>query len=236
MPTKKIIPIQPVKSWSFSRYALYSECPAKFKYKNIDKIPDPGSAAMERGSAIHKLSEEYVKGQLKKLPAELSTFSSEYKKIRSEKVKGVEEDWAFKKDWSQTTWNDWNGCWLRVKLDIYYINPEHNALIPIDVKTGKYSTYKLDQYELQLELYALAGLKRFPSVDVVSPRLWYVDHGVLHPEEGKEYKRSDEGYLTKLWEGRIKKMMSDVTFKPTPSASACKWCPYSREKNGPCKY
>ena len=75
---KKVIPIKPLTSWSFSRYQDYKSCPAKAKYKHIDKLKEPPSPAMERGAAIHNLCEQYVRGTLAKLPPELKLFKDEF--------------------------------------------------------------------------------------------------------------------------------------------------------------
>jgi len=231
-----------VKSWSFSRYNEYKSCPAKFKYKNLDKLPEPPNKAMERGALIHKLAEDYTTGKEKKLAPELKLFELEFKALKGQKVKFVEESWAYKSDWTQTTWNDWANCWLRVKLDVAYINVEHNALVIIDHKTGKYRDEKNAEYLEQLELYGTVGLTQHPTVDVVSPRLWYLDHGRIYPdpdtnpdEDEIEYFRKDAEKLRKKWVAQIKPMMTDRTFKPTPGA-ACTYCHYRKSNGGPCKF
>lgn len=236
MPNK-VIPIKKIESWSFSRYNVYRQCPAKAKYKFIDKLKEPDSPQMQRGTDIHKMAEDFVLGRIKKLPAELQLFADEFKRLKAQKVKYVEESWTFKKDWSETSWNDWNGAFLRVKLDVAYINTEHNVLVPIDHKTGKFDSYKNAEYEEQLQLYGLASLKKFPTVDGVSPRLWYLDHGIVHPDADSEifYSRKDESYLEKLWADKTKKMLSDTVFKPTPN-DKCRFCHFRKSNSGPCKY
>lgn len=239
MPTtNKVIPIKKITSWSFSRYAQYKACPAAAKFKFLDKLKEPQSEAMARGERIHKLAEDYAKGKIPKLPAELKLFKDEFKRLKAEKSKFIEESWTFKSDWSQTSWDDWSGAWLRVKMDAAYLNVEHNALVVVDNKTGRFSDYKKSEYEEQLQLYGLAGLKQFPTVDLVSPRLWYLDHGIVHPNPEEyeiEYKRSDEAYLDKLWRAKVKPMLSDTTFKPTPG-DACRFCHFKKEAGGPCVY
>ena len=41
--------------------------------------------------------------------------------------------------------------------------------------------------------------------------------------------------LRKLWEGRVKPMFNDKTFKATPN-SRCTYCHYRANNDGPCKY
>lgn len=238
MATNRVIPIKKITSWSFSRYSSYKACPAAAKYKFIDKLKEPQNDAMARGEQIHKLAEDYTKGSIKKLPGELKLFKDDFTALKKQPALYVEESWTFKSDWSETQWNDWNGAWLRVKMDVAYINTEHNVLVPVDHKTGKYSDWKLAEYEEQLELYSLAGLKKFPHVEAASPRLWFLDHGIVHPDPAKEeifYTRDQESYLDKLWREKTYKMLNDTVFKPTPG-DACRWCHFKKENGGPCRF
>ena len=52
-----------ITSWSFSRWSCYSSCPYKAKLKFIDKLKEPGSPQMDRGTVIHELAEHYVKAK-----------------------------------------------------------------------------------------------------------------------------------------------------------------------------
>ncbi len=114
---------QQLTSWSFSRYSQYQQCPAKAKYKFLEKRPEPSGPALVRGDMVHKAGEAYLRGTSAKLIPELKAFAGEFKDLRARKRKdpasvSVEETWAFRKDWSRTVYNDWNGCWLRIKVDI----------------------------------------------------------------------------------------------------------------------
>lgn len=229
---------KPLVSWSFTRYNDYKTCPFKFYNKHILKIQEPPNDAMARGSAIHKIAEDYTKGILAaKMPKELSYFSEEFKDLRK-MYKGnrnsmiVEDNWGFKSDWSETAWNDWNNCWLRVKLDLAFT--VDTTLHIIDHKTGKNSPYKNVEYEEQEDLYALTGMVRFPHVEEVRPRLWYLDEGTCHPEESGSlvYTPDDLPRLKKTWTQRVAPMFNDKTFKPTPNKT-CQWCHY-RASNAAC--
>ena len=226
--------IPKVTSWSFSRYMDYLTCPAKFKFKHLLKMSEPPNKYMERGADVHKKAEDYTTGKLKTMPAELKLFKEEFNALKKQKVKFIEDNWAFTKAWDLTQWNNWAECWLRVKLDAAYINLEHNALVVIDHKTGSMRDEKKAEYELQLELYGLAGLVQQPTVDLVSPRLWYLDHGVIYPEDTDiEYKRADEPKLKKKWEQRVIPMFADKQFKPKPNYT-CDRCHYRKANGGPC--
>lgn len=248
--TKKVIPIKPLTSWSFSRYGDWKTCPLKAKFKHIDRIKEPANEAMERGNRIHEMAERFVKGTLPKLPAELGQFKADFaalKKMYKAKQDPmiVEDQWAFTATWEETQWNDWTGCWLRIKLDVAHY--EGNVMIVTDWKTGKYSDYKAAEYNEQLELYAVAALRMTARPDdvVVRPRLGWLDEGhYTYPTDkaGNDlsYTIADLKPLTKLWEKRVKPMMSDTRFAPKPN-STCKWCFYGqagKAKGGPglCKF
>lgn len=217
---------QQIKSWSYSRYALHTECPAKAKYKFLDKLPEPPAPAMERGNKIHKLAEDYTKGEIKKLPPELKLYKDQFEELRRSKPM-VEESWTFRQDWSETTWNDWNGAWCRIKVDASCL--DETELYVIDHKTGK----PRDGYEEQLSLYALGGMLKFPHIEMVHTQLWYLDHDI--EPVAKSYSIKEFKDLKVGWEKRVKPMLSDTRFSPKPSHK-CQWCPYSKAKGGPCKF
>lgn len=231
-------------SWSYSRYNDYTQCPAKAKYKHIDKLKEPGNDAMARGSAIGKLAEQFLKGQLKKLPVELKLFKDDFlagQKLGKKRtlITVVEDTWAFTKDWVLTTWDDWTGCWLRVKLD-WAFSTDHETLFITDWKTGKFRPEEVFKYLEQLEIYAMGGLLKFPHIKRVLPRLAYLDHGRVYPDpkQGEEtlvYERKDLPALQKAWTQRTKAMLSDTKFAPRPN-SKCQWCHYRKSNGGPCKF
>lgn len=235
MPTVKL---SPVTAWSFSRYRDYKKCPAYFKFRHVLRLPEPGNEAMARGTSIHKMAEEFVKGKAAKLPAELGAFKEEFKALKKEKIKTVEDSWTWTKDWqSETRATDWSNAWLRVKIDVTWTDPALNALHIVDHKTGKVSNYKTSEYVEQLELYGLAGLKKMPHIERVFPKLWYLDAGIIwaapEGEEPMEFTRADEKPLEKKWALRIKPMFNDKTYRPTPSR-VCEWCHFAKSKGGPC--
>lgn len=233
-------------SWSWSRYSDYKLCPLKARLNHLDKIREPKNDAMKRGADMHDWIRDYIRGALKKLPLELKLVKTEldrFKKLVKKRVLGaiVEEDWAFTKDWTQTQWNDWDGCALRVKVDAAeYVTDD--VLEVTDWKSGKFREELHAEYLEQLELYALAAFMLLPHVNEVRPRLYYVDLGVIYPAKSKPliFKRRDVKKLQATWAKRTKAMLSDTTFAPRPN-DKCRWCWYGQSgkiKGGPgiCKF
>lgn len=244
MVTKKT---EEVKSWSFSRYSDYKKCPLSFKLKHLDKIKEPPNAAMARGADIHSLAENYLKGTIAKLPPELKLFAPEFKALRvlvKKRTAGitVEDSWAFTNTWDATTWNDWVGCWVRIKLDCAH-TVEDTTMVVIDWKTGKFRADKNEEYVEQLELYALAAMLLHPHIEQVLPSLKYLDFGVTYPPDGETpivYTRADIPRLKKQWAARVKPMFNDKRFAPKPN-NLCGFCFYGKAgaaKGGPnlCKF
>lgn len=255
-----------IKYWSFSLYSTYKQCPLKAKLNAIDKIKEPGNDAMQRGNDVHKLCEDFIKGTItlaklkagakvvKKRPwdpmdvlPELTRLRKVYANRKQLTAKAmqpaVEDTWAFTKDWDQTVWNDWVGCWVRIKLDVGEMFEEAGRVIyvPTDWKTGQFYDDKNEEYVEQLELYALAALLLHPQVDEVRPRLAYVDQGLIYPDpdEPLSFTRADIEPLKKLWAKRTRPMLNDTIFAPRPG-QGCRYCYYRKSNKanggGQCKY
>src|SRR5678816_184130 len=45
---------------SYSSLKMFKECPAKYGYSYIMKLPSPSTGAMDRGTRLHKLCEDYL--------------------------------------------------------------------------------------------------------------------------------------------------------------------------------
>lgn len=221
-----------VTAWSYSRYADYTQCPLMFKLKHMDRLPSPGSAAMERGNTIHKLAEDFTTGKIKKAPLELKHFASKFAELKKLSPI-VEQNWGFKRDWAWTGRQGWFGddVWLRAKADVAVVYDDNTAEV-IDHKTGK----KYDTNEDQVELFSATVFRRFPQVTHVTTRLWYLD--IADPGENeviREYSAADAARIEKDWEKRVRPMFADRKFPPKPSQK-CGWCAFSKAKGGPCKF
>lgn len=217
---------------SYSRWRDWKQCAARAKYKYLLKLPEPGSPAMDRGSEIGKLAEEYLLGNIATLPKELSRFPKEFQELR-ELGAIPEQQWAVRRDWTETEWFA-EDVYIRFKVDAYAI-PRRRVLRIIDFKTGKLKD--MAENQLQLDLYGVGALSLF-DIDVAFAELWYLDQGVLVGGEGDEigtYRMEDLSKLQKTWDDRLAPMFSDRTFVPTPNY-LCRYCTFSRSKGGECKF
>jgi hypothetical protein len=224
MPTRAV---KRFDAWSYSRLHDYDECPARAKYQHLDKLPKgPEGPALLKGQAAHKDGELYATGRLKKLPPSLELFAEEFNDLRKcKRILQVEQQLALDDTWKPS---DWFGphAWLRAVLDVCYV--EDNRLIINDYKTGKVRPENMPQ----LDLYAVVGFAHHPAVEAVDAAFWYLDAGEVN---ARSYVPADVPKLKAMWAKRTRKMLADTTFKPTPG-HACRFCPYTHARGGPCKY
>lgn len=211
-------------AWSYSAWALYEQCPLKYKLLKIDKMSEPQSPAMARGNEIHNKIDSFLKG-VGELPPEAQSFKTVLVDLKALEPFG-EQRWAFNKQWGATTYFG-KDVWLRVIVDAGKVFEDGYCTI-IDWKTGK----KYDENREQLDLFALATFKHYAEVREVETRLAYVDSG---EEVVWGYKREDVPALQADWERRVTPMFNDTLFAPKPN-SKCRWCHFRRENGGPCKF
>lgn len=212
-------------AWGFSKLDTYRDCPKKFFFQFISKLPQPGSPAMERGSKLHEAIEMYLNGWAKELSEELTNWKEPLDKLKAkdyqaEQALGFDKSWVKLKDWFQPT------VWLRAKMDAKYV--EGDTGYAIDFKSGKYRIPSTDQ----VELYAVVMSAMHPELTKVVAEFWFLDTGDVY---SREYTKETLLKLRTKFEQAVHPIYTDTVWEATPSA-ACRWCPYSKTKGGPCKY
>ena len=212
-------------AWGFSKLDTYRDCPKKFFFQFIQKLPQPSSPAMERGSNMHEAIEMYLNGWAKTLPENLTEWVVpldvlKTKDFQAEQALGFDKNWTPLKDWFQS------GVWLRAKMDAKYI--QDGMLTVIDFKSGKYRVPSTEQ----VELYAIAGSALHPEVEKVKAEFWFLDSGDIYT---RDYTKPELLQLRKKYENYVAPIYADTVWEATPS-SACRWCTYSKTKGGPCKF
>lgn len=220
-------------AWSYSRYSDYQRCPLFFKLKYLDKsLVDEGSAAMQRGTDIHKMAELYTLGKIKKLPKELVNFKDEFAQLKTLSPL-VEQLWGFKNDWSWSGRQGWFGddIWLRAKADVALTYDDTTGEV-IDHKTGR----KYGSNEEQVGLMSVATFRRFPELTRLTARLWYLDVADKdEKEEIFEYTAAELLLIQRDWDKKVRPMFNDRRFAPKPN-QWCGRCPASKAKGGVCQF
>lgn len=225
--------MKPITAWSYSRLSLFEECPAKYKYRNIDKLPEPKSPAMARGIKVHKEIEDFLNGKTGVVPESGEAFEDELWELRELGTENgaeliVELKWAFTKSWKPTTWMKKN-VKARVILDAGVIYEDHHADV-IDHKTGKF--YADSPYKDQMALFAAATCKRYPDVQTVTTRLWFLD---ADKEVIEEFTRAEALEALEEIEERADMLLAATRFPPRANRF-CNWCHFRKGNGGPCKF
>lgn len=221
-----------ILSSSYSRLVDFEQCRYRAKLKFIDKIPEVKSDSADRGTAIHTVAENYVRGKGPAgIPHELSKFEDEFKVLRREfkdKKVSLEGEWGFDKDWMPC---DYKTAWLRIKADAVMHTDRHHAVV-IDYKSGRKFGNEIKHGE-QVQLYSIAVLIRNPDLKEVTAELWYVD---LDDITTRTMSRLEAMRYVQSFDTRIKRMLSAETFPPNANIFTCKWCSYGPSKGGQCEY
>ena len=210
-----------MNSWSYSRLAVFEQCPKRYYYQSIEKVPSPQHPAATRGTNIHTEAENYIKGTAE-ITKNLEVFSEGLTDLR-EGYKNdevfVEEDWAFDIDWQPTTWR---AAWGRYKIDALVKKPD--KIIVIDFKTGRDAGNE-DTHEQQCALYAAATHHRHPEVEEIQAELWYLDHGKIsrHTYTLADLKERQEAFHI-----RALNLTEATDYPHKASVQTCKWCHYGK--------
>lgn len=232
-------------AWSWSRFNDHRRCAFYAFCKYILKLPEPGSPAMDRGAAIHKLAEDFTLGKLQKLPDELKLFRREFEHLRRVKA-NVEGQLAVDRGWKPCDWFG-SGAWLRVVTDARYLESP-KVLVAIDHKTGKI----YEENDEQLSLYIPVLFAHYPDVDEVLLKLYYLDQGeervyryrrggIAKPRPGKatsaspSEKAASNEKLVAAWTEKSYPIMTDKAFPPTVN-DKCRFCHFRKSNGGPCKF
>ena len=231
------------KTWSPSRLGCWEECPAKAKYKYLMKLPDPPGPALLRGTQLHTGCENYIRGVEKKLNPELAKAKKILDLHKREFAKGnvrVEMDLAFTQSWDVCDWMA-SDVWARFKVDAVLRTGMAKCVIT-DWKTGK---FKPDgEYDEQLRLYCVALLSyaqqapttnSWAAIEEATAQLFFTDVG--------EAVRRPNGVLAvkglvaerNVWNKKVERMFKDRDHEPMPG-QGCRYCPFSIQKSGPCKF
>lgn len=227
------IPLEkPQFRWSFSQWETYNQCPAKWKFGSVLKLPrQPPGPAAARGLEIHDSVEQYVKhGDVSVLhgavkPKYIPIFDElrnhENGDMHTELKLGFDVDWATCAPASTTA-----SC-IAI-LDAVRFADDGTAHV-YEWKSGKPKETHPDQRKL----YAVASLLKFRAKKASVTTFYLEDTDV--PQRTVVSENGVRNTLIPLWNGRIHQMQRDQFCAPKPSFG-CNWCDFAKKKGGPCKF
>lgn len=212
-------------SWSLSSLQTYEKCGFQYKLKYIEFLRGAESHAAARGTMKHKLIEMFLTGELANLPPDLDYYSQFLTGLKSQQL-FIEHKVALNEKWEVVDWKS-PEVWLKAVLDLKIV-PEPSSAHLYDWKSGKI----YDSHEDQRSLYSLTIFAEHNSVQTVRAFHVYVDLGKTREAE---YRRDQMYELRKRWEDRASKLWVNPQYIPNPGYH-CNWCPFSKDKGGPCRF
>lgn len=205
--------------WSYSSLSLFQQCPKKYYHLRVNKdVKEPPSEQMRYGLEVHKAAEEYIRDgvdlqpgfefmrdaldELKNLPGE------KHCEVKLGLTKDLEPCGFFDKD-----------VWWRGIADLLVINGDEARVL--DYKTGK------DKYAdtKQLEILALAVMKKFPQVATVKGGLLFVVHTNFIKTK---YGREQEMELWNKWlveTNKLEQAYEKDVWNAKQNFTCKGWCP-----------
>lgn len=214
--------------WSYSRWSMFHRCQAQYDYAYIQRLPRHGtSAALERGLAIHKKAEEFVKGNITGMPDELAKFAKEFKVLRKEYKAGngfTEIDVSIDSNWQRSNMRETD--YLIGFAD--FVHFEEEAVTIIDYKTGR----QYPSHRDQAHVYAMACMCSDEDIQEAQVEFWYLDHSKT---QSWNWPRKQLEQMKTVWKKRVDKMINCKNYEARPN-NLCKWCDYSASKGGPCEH
>lgn len=226
-----------------SSIKAYEDCPLKFKYQKIMRVPQPASVATDLGTVIHAVTEEMAEDKAKG------------EKLTKEKgMEKLKDKWIFRSYQNQTDENNAVGrAEQMIETYVSWEEQTKNTLvgteIPFEIKIGEITfTGRIDRleknpdgkYEVvdfksgssvksknkakvdpQLNIYAKA-VEKMKGELPAKASLFYVEKNkmVEYPITRELVDEAIEGII------EMTKEILKENFKATPSFQACKFCSY----------
>lgn len=210
-------------TWSYSALTAYEQCPWRYYLTRVVKeVREPETPATKHGVEVHSALEKYVAGDadLPEKYADLRRLADRIRNAKGEKL--LEYRFALNRQLKPTEFFA-TDVWVRGVFDVAIVTSTKVAIL--DYKTGK---RKVDNDQLQL--FAAAAFKLWPSVDVVKTGyIWLKDKKI----DAEDFERRHAG---EIWAGyvarvqRIEASMESGKWPKRPSGLCRRWCPVGRAR------
>lgn len=214
-----------MRPYSYSRISTYYQCPLKFKLHYIEKLGgrQEDSPALKRGNFIHDSLESFINRESDVLPDNVFYLQEYLEGLRDRQAIRSEVAFGLNDRFEPC---DYDG-------DDVFIRGFVDALIgpPVDLRALEWKTGK--EYASHAEQRALYGLWLLvdnPDQEKATVTGVYVDE---ERNVDSVFERAALVSYKWHWEKKIDRIESDQSYAPRPGFY-CRWCPYSRHKEGPC--
>lgn len=216
---------------SYTQWSIFKSCGAKYEYQYVQRLPMPErAAAADRGVNIHGEVEKIIKGEADEFPLEMAQFADYAPFFRQLRDLGAIAEYPFVMDdqWKDVMDGAPEHRWIRGFIDIIVPPKEPGPLYIYELKTGKEYQDHVDQRHF----YGTVALSLFPKATESVVIGTYLDQG---ENRQNKYPRSMLRTYHYMWNNRLKQLEMPEAYIPNPGVH-CRWCPFSKDKGGPCKF
>lgn len=217
--------------YSFSKMDTYVQCPKKFQFSYIDKLPKKPQdlTPLLKGGAVHNILELHPEPATHKLAPQYQHIVDEFlatelgqKSLKTESVR--EYKLGIDKELKPCKYSDKKALFRGI---VDYIHTDENVLHLKDWKTGKAKELKWQNFS-QLIFYAIYFFQKYPTIDKIYISYIYVEHNT-HNSLLLERQYLDN-YKVKML-SIIKDIETDQVFEKKPQR-LCDWCDYQEHCQG----
>lgn len=218
---------------TWSRINDGEQCGLLFKLRHEEKRKEPDSPHFIKGTRVHEGVNNYLTGRAKGLPVEAEPMRDMLVQLKAKKSLQGEEAWGYDDGWDPLPVTGYfsKSDKLRAKVDALFW-PSPTEVEVIDFKTGQVRESGLDQPRF----YAMLAMMRYDKAKAAFFSLWFLEHNKILPEaaDREPLLRKDLQATAREFHKRISVVLKKKGV-PEPGLH-CRWCPFSKNKGGPCPY
>ena len=238
------------RSFSYSSASVYKQCPRRWKYKYIDKFPDPTGEAALVGTFAHDVLEQLCKEEpaLRTEQKAKEIARNNWSEFAERKdFKNLELDQESKHNFRWKAWDAIKGLWKlenpsQVEIEateqrlstsllgvpffgiVDRIDRDEDGLVVVDYKTGKVRHENLDQ----VLLYS-AAVSEKTGEQPSKARLMYlgnreIDPQIVETDVSEDLMTKAITDLSDTW-NKLKNNLDSEEFE-TATGPLCGWCSF----------
>lgn len=245
------IPVRP-RHLSPSSASMFRQCPQRWKFRYVDKLPDPPGEAALAGTFAHRVLEELLglDATERTLESARSLAGQVWTEMESDKdFAALELDADGVRNFKWTAWRAIEGLWdledpttvdivateTEVSVEIggvpfvgYIDRVEEGAdgLVVSDYKSGRAPGRKFSESRLEQVLLYAAALAELHGELPARARLLYLGQRIDETEVTAENIAEVTGRLTDTWAELLERSTTG-DFPPQPGP-LCGWCAFVR--------
>lgn len=244
---------KPPFRWSFSQWETYNQCPQKWRFKSIMKLPgSPPGPAAARGLDMHDRVDKYITSQIDEQKLVYGNPSARFGDKKPAVIhakylpmlnsyknhpngdRSTERKVAFDGEWYLCSPKSKFVSCIAI-LDAHKYGGERGSAEDtghvLDIGEWKSGSPK-DTHADQRSLYGMFGLRAWLAYTVRVTTYYLEDTA---PPVRLTLKAGDFDKLKVKWTQRIELMQRDEMCAPRPGVH-CNWCDYAKKKGGPCAF